>query len=108
MLIWRCLYKSRTARRLFNQHLPHQIADVDDLRIPDLIEHILPPTLGRHNAPVAQHPEVPGDCRLRPLDDPSNTTGPLRSIPQDVHDFDPRGAGHTPAKVSLDFEDRAV
>jgi hypothetical protein len=108
MLIWRCLSKLRTVRRLFDQHLPHQIADMDDFGIGYLIDNILRTALGDDDAPVAQHPEVPGDRRLRLPDDPSNITDPLRSIPQDVDDSDPCGAGHTPAKVSLDFEDRAV
>ena len=94
MFILRCLYKLGTVRRLFDQHLPHQIADMDDLEIGDLIDNILRAALGDDDAPIAQYPKVPGDSRLRLPDDPSNITDPLRSIPQDVDDFGPHGVSH--------------
>jgi len=76
---------------------------MDDLWIGDPIEDLLRVALSDDDAPTAQHPEVPGNRRLGVASDPNNVTNPLRSIPQDVDDFDPCGAAHTPAKVSLDF-----
>jgi hypothetical protein len=108
MLILRCLYKPRAPRCLFGQHLPHQIADKDDLGIGDLIECVPRAALYDDNASIAQRAEVPGDCRLRLPVGFGNIPGSLRTVPQDMDDFDPCGAGHTPAKVSLASEDRAV
>ena len=81
---------------------------MDDLEIGNLIKRAPRPALGNDDAPIAQDPQVPGDCRRRQPDEPGNIPNPLRFIPQDVDDSDPCGAGHTPAKVSLDLVDRAL
>jgi hypothetical protein len=91
MFISRCLQQLRTVRRLFDQHLSHQIADMNNLRIADLIDRLLRAALGDDDAPIAQHPEVPGNRRLPVAGDSNNFAYPLRSTPQDVDDFDSHG-----------------
>lgn len=108
MFILKTLHKFGATRCFFHQHLSHQVADTDDLWISDLIDDILRVALSDDNASVAQHAEVPGDRRLRVAGDTRNLAYPLRSIPQNVDDFDPCCAGHTPANISLDFENRPL
>jgi len=67
---------------------------MDDFGIGDLIDNILRAALGDDDAPIAQHPKVPGDSRLRLPDESGSITHPLRSIPQDVDDFGPHGVSH--------------
>jgi hypothetical protein len=79
---FRCPSKLRTARRLFDQHLSHQLADIDDPGIGNPMDYIPPAVLGDDDVPIVQYPDLKGNLRLRLAGDSNNITGTLRSIPQ--------------------------
>jgi hypothetical protein len=108
MLILKSFHQFGSVRRFFHQYLSHQVTDVDDLWIGDLIDNILRVSVRNDNTAVAQHPEVPGDPSLRVAGDTHDLAHPLRSIPQNMDNFDPYSARHTLAKISLDFEKRSL
>jgi hypothetical protein len=97
-----------TPRRFFKQHLPHQVADVDDFGVGDLVENSPGMASGDDDASIAQHAQVSGDRRLRLPDQAGDLTRTPRPIPQDVNDFDTRGVGHAATEIRLDLEDRAL
>ena len=82
------LYQFGTTRCFFHQYLSHQVTDIDNFWIGDLIDDILRMAMRNDDAAITQHAEVPGDCRLRASSDVGNLAHPLRSIPENVDDFD--------------------
>jgi len=55
---------------------------------------------------LAMDPDVVDRILLRILD--GTYTHPLRPIPKNMDNFNPRCTGHTPTKISLDFENRSL
>jgi hypothetical protein len=76
-------------RCFFHQYLSHQVTDVNDLWIGDLIDDILRVAVRNDNPTVAQHSEVAGDRGLRVTGHTRDLVHPLGSTPQKVDDFDP-------------------
>jgi len=95
----------RTFLDLFQQDAAHQVADLADLRVGHLVDHLAPVAVGGDHPHALQDGQLPRDVALRQSRLVAELADRHRPVAQDVQHVQPGLVAHRLAEFRLDLED---